>query len=119
MPLDFLWNTAGTNLLVYFPPAVIQQTADTLHMGDPTKIAFAPRFDFRDPQIAQLSAALLREMENTGLGGPNLCPNTRRCFSDICPPDLCHNHAAPRSAARHKADRRVVSTEFSRELGAI
>ena len=69
MPLDFLWNTAGINLLVYFPPAIVQQTAETLRMGDPTKIAFAPRFDFRDPQIVQLCTALLHEMVSAGRGG--------------------------------------------------
>ena len=66
----YSWTgTPMTNLHLYLFPSFVERVIADLSRGDPTRVAFVPRFNVRDPFLEHLGFLLMAEMARGGAQG--------------------------------------------------
>ena len=66
----YYWTgTPVTNLHLYLFPSFVEWVIADLSRGDPTRVAFVPRFNARDPFLEQLGFLLMAELASGGAQG--------------------------------------------------
>jgi AraC family transcriptional regulator len=66
----YSWTgSPATNLHLFLFPAFVERVIADLSWGDPTRVAFVPRFNVRDPFLEQLGSLLMAEVARGGAQG--------------------------------------------------
>jgi AraC family transcriptional regulator len=66
----YYWTgTPMTNLHLYLFPSFVERVIADLSRGDPTRVAFVPRFNVRDPFLEHLGFLLMAELASGGAQG--------------------------------------------------
>src|SRR5215472_1184787 len=66
----YYWTgTPMTNLHLYLFPSFVERVIAEMSRGDPSRVAFVPRFNERDPFLEQLGSLLMAEVARRGSQG--------------------------------------------------
>src|SRR5215470_11898718 len=66
----YYWTgTSLTNLHLFLFPSLVERVIADMSRGDPTRVAFVPRFNVRDPFLERLGFLLLAEVARGGSQG--------------------------------------------------
>lgn len=70
MSRTYYWTGApSTNLHLHLSPSFVGRVIADMSRGDPTRVAFVPRFNARDPLLEHIGLLLMSELASGGAGG--------------------------------------------------